>query len=83
VILGLGYKLRAVMPVAGQLTHGTTFRAFKVTSRVAIPAAESSVFDISLLRHLAQLFSLLTLKMHDLKMTDIENYGSGKCRTGK
>ena len=24
-----------------------------------------------------------TLKMHDLKMTDKENYGSGKCRTGK
>jgi len=23
------------------------------------------------------------LKMHDLKMTDKENYGSGKCRTGK
>jgi len=26
---------------------------------------------------------LVTLKMHDLKMTDKENYGSGKCRTGK
>jgi len=25
----------------------------------------------------------VTLKMHDLKMTDKENYGSGKCRTGK
>jgi len=24
-----------------------------------------------------------TLKMHDLKMTDKENYGSEKCRTGK
>ena len=26
---------------------------------------------------------VVTLKMHDLKMTDKENYGSGKCRTGK
>ena len=25
----------------------------------------------------------VTLKMHDLKITDKENYGSGKCRTGK
>jgi len=25
----------------------------------------------------------VTLKMHDLKMTDKENYWSGKCRTGK
>ena len=23
------------------------------------------------------------LKMHDLKMTDKENYGSGKCKSGK
>jgi len=31
--LGLyGYKLRAVILVAGQRTHGTTFRALKVTS---------------------------------------------------
>jgi len=27
--LGLGYKLCAVIPVAGQRTHGTTFRALK------------------------------------------------------
>jgi len=25
----------------------------------------------------------VTLKMHDLKMTDKENYGSGKCKSGK
>ena len=30
--LGLGYKLSTVIPVAGQRTYGTTFRAFKVTS---------------------------------------------------
>jgi len=24
---------------------------------------------------------MMTLKMHDLKMTDKENYGSGKCRS--
>jgi len=33
--LGLGYKLCAVIPAAGQRTHGTTFRALKVTSQVA------------------------------------------------
>ena len=43
--LGLGYKLRAVIPVAGQRTHGTTFRAFKVTSLVAKPGVESAVYD--------------------------------------
>jgi len=43
--LGLGYKLCAVIPVAGQLTHGTTFRALKVTSQVAAPGAESAVYD--------------------------------------
>ena len=32
---GLGYKLCAVIPVAGQRTHGTTFWALKVTSQVA------------------------------------------------
>jgi len=25
----------------------------------------------------------VTLKMHDLKMADKENYGSGKCKSGK
>ena len=43
--LGLGYKLYAVIPVAGQRTHGTTFRALKVTSQVATPGAESAVYD--------------------------------------
>ena len=30
---------------AGQQTHGTTFRALKVTSQVATPGAESAVYD--------------------------------------
>ena len=33
--LGPGYKLCAVIPVAGRRTRGTTFRALKVTSQVA------------------------------------------------
>jgi len=33
------------MPVANQRTHGTTFRALKVTSQVATPGAESAVYD--------------------------------------
>jgi len=44
-ILGLGYKLCAAIPVAGRRTHGTTFRALKVTSQVATPGAESAVLD--------------------------------------
>jgi len=43
--LGLGYKMCAVIPVTGQRTHGTTFRALKVTSQVAVPGAESAVCD--------------------------------------
>jgi len=43
--LGLGYKPCAVMPAAGQRTHGPTFRALKVTSCVAAPGAESAVHD--------------------------------------
>ena len=39
--LGLGYKLCAVIPVAGQRTRRTTFRALKVTSQVATPGAWS------------------------------------------
>ena len=41
--LGLGYKLHVVIPVAGQRTHGTTFRALKVTSQVATEGAESAI----------------------------------------
>jgi len=43
--LGHGYKLCAVIPVAGQRMHRTTFRALKVTSRVSAPGAESVVYD--------------------------------------
>jgi len=43
--LRLGYKLCAVIPVAGQSTHGTTFRTLKVTSQVTTPGAESAVYD--------------------------------------
>jgi len=35
--LGIGYKLHAVIPVAGQRKHGTTFRVVKVISHVATP----------------------------------------------
>jgi len=43
--LGLVYKLCAVIPVTGQQTHGTTFRALKVTLQVVAPGAESAVYD--------------------------------------
>ena len=34
-----------MIPVAGQRTHGTTFRALTVTSQAATPGAESAVHD--------------------------------------
>jgi len=43
--VGLVYKLCAVIPAAGQRTHGTTFRALKVSSQVATQGAESAVYD--------------------------------------
>ena len=43
--LRLGYKLCAVIPVAGRRTYGATFLALKVTSQVATPGAESAVYD--------------------------------------
>ena len=43
--LGHGYKLCAVIPITGQRTHWTTFRALKVTFQVAAPGAESAVYD--------------------------------------
>jgi len=43
--LELGYELCAAVPVAGQQTHGTTFRALKVTTQAAAPGAESVVYD--------------------------------------
>ena len=43
--LGLGYKQCVVIPFAEQRTHGTTFRALKVTSQLATPGAASAVYD--------------------------------------
>ena len=43
--LGFGYKRCAVIPVAGQRTHGTAFRPRKVTSQVAATGAQSAVYD--------------------------------------
>jgi len=42
--LGLAINC-AVIPVAGQRTHGATFRALKVASSVATAGAESAVYD--------------------------------------
>ena len=52
--LGHGYKTCAVIPVAGQRTHGTTFQALKVTSQVATPGAESAVAPTSLVHRIRQ-----------------------------
>jgi len=53
--LGLGYKLCAVIPVAGKRTHGTTFRALRVTSQLATPGrgAETVVYDCLVLANVA------------------------------
>ena len=37
--------MRALIPVAGQRTHPTTFRALEVISQVATPDVESAVYD--------------------------------------
>jgi len=43
---GLAIKMCAVIPVAGQRTHGTNFRALRVTSQVVKPGGgESAVYD--------------------------------------
>jgi len=42
---GFATVYRAVIPVAGQRTYGTTFRALEVTSQVTTPGAESAVYD--------------------------------------
>jgi len=42
--LGLAI-LCAVIPLAGQLTHGTSFRALKVTSEMAAGGVASAVYD--------------------------------------
>jgi len=47
--LGLVYKVRAVISVAGLGTHRTAFGALKVTSQVATPGAESAVYDCMVL----------------------------------
>jgi len=42
--LGLGYKRCAVIPVAGQQTHGPIFQALKVTPQVAAVGAVCGLF---------------------------------------
>ena len=44
-VLWMTSYLRAVIPVAGRQMRGTTFRARRVTSQVATPAAESAVYE--------------------------------------
>jgi len=43
--LRLGYKLCAVIPIAGQRTHRTTFQVLKVTYQMATTGVESAVYD--------------------------------------
>ena len=45
--LGLGYKRCAVIPVAGQQTHGPIFQALKVTPQLAAVGAESVVYSVT------------------------------------
>ena len=66
--LGLGYKLCAVIPVAGQRTHRTTFRALKVISQLATPGAESAVCDCLLAK-------VLKFKPKTEAETNLQNHG--------
>ena len=71
--LGLGYKLCAVISVAGQRMHGTTFRALKVTSWVATPGAESALYDCLVLglitAHVYSVCKLTRVRMLNLRVT--------------
>ena len=49
----------AVIPVAGQRTHGTTFIAPKITSQVATSGAEYAVYDCLLGHVVAKLGRLV------------------------
>jgi len=51
----------AVIPVAGQRTHGTTFRMSKVTSQVTILGAEFAVYDCLVWLYIMTQFSALML----------------------
>ena len=70
--LGFGYKLCALIPVAGQRTHWATFRALTVASQVATPGAMSAVYDCLVLmcdrnakqRSKRYQISLDTVKLH-------------------
>jgi len=53
--LGLGYKMCALIPVAGQRMHGTTSRALKVTSQVATTGAKSVLSTVPSPPHCAKL----------------------------
>ena len=49
--LGLAIKLMCeLIPVAGQRTHVSTFRALKVTPQAATPGAESALYDCLVIR---------------------------------
>jgi len=56
--------MRAVTPVAGQETHGTTFRTPKVTFQVATPGAESAVCGLVVL-NIEDYSSVLTLTAYN------------------
>jgi len=48
----------AIIPAAGQQTHGTVFRVLKVTSQVAAQGAESAVYDCLVVQGSLQLSDL-------------------------
>ena len=61
--LGLGYKRCAVMPAAGQRTHGTTFRTLKVTPGGST-GAESAVYDCLIVVNIIIKLHLHKICMH-------------------
>jgi len=63
--LGMARAKCAVIPAAGQRTHGTTFRALKVTSQMATLGAESAVCDCLVGRRLSALSGVLSVCERD------------------
>jgi len=60
--LGFGYKLCAVIPVAGQRTHRTTLSALKVTFQVATTEAECAVYDCLVMQYSSRVLAVMFIR---------------------
>jgi len=74
--------------VKTRLQQTTTAKLVTIVHRILLTAVfkttrQSVTHGINDSKHYGEVAVTGALKMHDLKMTDKENYGSGKCKSGK